>query len=246
MRVNEALAALIRVRIKELKTTVSRASIEAGLGKYGLYDILRGRSSHPRVDTLLKVADALKLPVDALLRVVESAEVETLLRATGRIEGTQPARPGVPIAASDEAVETEIVRTSVGEEFDFPVYSAVEAGPGEVVFSAEPVEWVRRPEPLFRIKRGFGLVVVGTSMEPAFFDRDMALIHPTRHPRGGDHVVLTKADVKIGGVRAMLKRLVRWDDKTWTLRQYNPDRTWKAKREDWPHAFSVVGKYDRR
>lgn len=221
----ETLADRIKERLRILGITPQEASVAAGLNKDAIRNILRGKSLSPRGITLNAIAKALQCSAEWLHTGSEEAE---------------------PDAPPPDPPQLEVVRASVTADNDFPVYAAVEAGEGDVIFSAEPIEWVKRPEPLFRIDRAFALLVAGDSMSPVYEDGDMVLVHPTKPPRAGRDIVLTKSDLRIGGVRAKLKRLVKTDTHNWTLRQFNPDRTWKEKKADWPYAFSTVGKYDRR
>lgn len=135
----------------------------------------------------------------------------------------------------------------VGEK-DLPVYSSAQGGPdGAVVVGDRPIEFVKRPEPLFSSPRGFGVLVVGTSMEPAFEQGDTALVHADRPVQHNcDALFINNGDAH-GEHQAILKRLLSWDDAVWRVREYEPQRRdFELLRSEWPTAYLVVGKYSRR
>ena len=45
---------------------------------------------------------------------------------------------------------------------------------------------------------------------------------------------------------AMIKGLVAFNDREWTLEQYNPAQTFTMFRKEWPVCHRCVGKYARR
>jgi len=49
-----------------LGTDAAKLSRSAGLGPTGIYDILKGKSRSPRLETIVKIADALGVPVSLL------------------------------------------------------------------------------------------------------------------------------------------------------------------------------------
>jgi phage repressor protein C with HTH and peptisase S24 domain len=129
---------------------------------------------------------------------------------------------------------------------DLPVFGATEGGRfGAMSVSDGPIQVVRRPEPLLRVAGGFGLYVAGESMEPAYRQGDIVLLHPSMPPRRGDDVVLVRVD-EHNDRHALVKQLVDWSEDTWTVRQYNPAETFTLQRQDWSQVHVVVGRYNRR
>ena len=118
-----------------------------------------------------------------------------------------------------------------------------------VLVSPDPIDYVKRPEPLARAKNGYGLYIVGDSMEPAFRQGDLALIHPNLPPKAGDEVVVCSIDVD-GEHYAVIKLLTKITADRWHLRQYNPGpgepRDFTLDRKEWPICHLVVGSYRRR
>ena len=129
---------------------------------------------------------------------------------------------------------------------DLPVYAAVEGGPGEMVVSTDPIEFVPRPWYLGSVSSGYAVLVTGDSMAPVFEPGDIAIVNPRLPPVRGKDVILVAEETN-GEFRASIKRLVRWTDKEWHLRQFNPPPGQRAEftlsRKQWPRALRVVGKY---
>lgn len=69
------LARNIQALIEERETNAAEVQREAKLSQTGLYDILSGKSKNPRLDTVAKIADALKVSVASLLREKSDDEI---------------------------------------------------------------------------------------------------------------------------------------------------------------------------
>lgn len=132
---------------------------------------------------------------------------------------------------------------------DLPVFASAEGGAGSIILSSDPVDFVRRPAPLAQVKDGYGLIVVGESMIPAYEPGDTLLVHPHLPPLPGCDVVLY-AESGGGEVLVTVKRLRRLTAGSWLLTQFNPPAGAKAdfvlSRKEWQKCHRVVGKYSRR
>jgi phage repressor protein C with HTH and peptisase S24 domain len=135
----------------------------------------------------------------------------------------------------------------VGER-DLPVYSAAEGGDGALILSTDPIEWVKRPAPLANVRGGYGIYIVGDSMEPRFNPGEVALVHPHMPYRSGNDVVLYKGDVH--DHHAIVKRLRKATATDWHLTQFNPaegeSRDFTLPREEWSVCHVIVGLYSSR
>lgn len=127
-----------------------------------------------------------------------------------------------------------------------PVYAAAEGGDGHIIVSFEQIDEIKRPAELENVKGGYGLLIKGDSMVPALWEGDMALVNPHLRPaREFNHIFYHQAPHG-GPVEAIVKQLDAWNDRDWTLTQWNPHTTWKESRQIWPICHRMVGKYDRR
>lgn len=153
--------------------------------------------------------------------------------------------------AAAQAAQPMVPKTELVGNADLPIYAAVRAGAidDSILVSPEPIDYVKRPEPLARAKNGYGLYIVGSSMEPAYRQGDLALIHPNMPPKAGDEVVICSTDTN-GEHYAVLKLLTKVTAEKWHLRQYNPGPDEPAEfildRKEWPICHLVVGTYRRR
>ena len=132
-----------------------------------------------------------------------------------------------------------------GGAADLPVYASAQGGArGALILDMEPIEYVPRPAPLAHVRGGFAFYVIDDSMEPLYEQGDVVFVHPHKPPQAGNNVVVLSVAAD-NTMKAMVKRLVKFDDSGWKLRQYNPAKDFTLKRRDWPHCYRVVGKYDR-
>lgn len=131
---------------------------------------------------------------------------------------------------------------------DFPVYSAAMGGPGEIIRSTEPVDWIPRPAPVQHVKQAYGQIVVGTSMFPEYDEGDTALVNPKLPPLPGTTCIFYH-EASDGEARATIKRLVRIGVDVWHVRQWNPPEGESAEfqldRREWAIVHRVFGKHTR-
>lgn len=148
-------------------------------------------------------------------------------------------------------VKTTVPRDELVGAKDLPIFAAVRGGSVDdsILVSSDPIDYVKRPEPLARAKNGYGLYVLGTSMVPAYKHGDLVLVHPNLPITAGDDVVISTQD-KNGEHYAILKNLTRVTADKWHLQQYNPADgepvEFTLDRRDWPTCHLVVGKYNKR
>ena len=73
---------------------------------------------------------------------------------------------------------------------------------------------------------------------------NLLLVNPAVPPNAGDDCLLIQ-EVSDGSRYALIKRLVRFNSTSWTVKQWNPDKTFTLPRKDWQRAMLVIGKYNR-
>jgi len=131
---------------------------------------------------------------------------------------------------------------------DFPVYSSAEGGPGEVIRSTEPIDWVPRPAPVTHTPDAYCMLISGDSMAPEFRPGDSAIVNP-RLPIVAQEVYVFYRDLD-GEARATIKQLRRATADSWLVTQHNPPAGQKPDftlpRREWQWAHRVVGKYSRQ
>jgi transcriptional regulator with XRE-family HTH domain len=131
---------------------------------------------------------------------------------------------------------------------DFPIYASAEGGPGEIIRSTEPIDFVPRPAPVAHVKEAYGLVVTGTSMMPEFKPGETALVNP-RLPLIADEVYVFYSEIE-GEARASIKHLRRATTEHWLVSQHNPpkgrSKDFTLSRREWRWAHRVFGKHSRQ
>lgn len=128
---------------------------------------------------------------------------------------------------------------------DFPIYAAVEGGPGEIVRSSDPVDWYPRPAPVAHVREAYGLYVVGDSMAPEFEPGDIALVNPVLPAMPGKPCIFYTE--RHGEGRATIKRFLRATSGQWFVFQHNPphgmSKEFTLSRKEWGLCHRVLGKY---
>jgi transcriptional regulator with XRE-family HTH domain len=127
---------------------------------------------------------------------------------------------------------------------DFKVYSAAEGGPGEIIVSSDPIDFLPRPEPVAHVKDAYGINITGESMWPEYRPGDTALVNPALpHLAGEVHIFYAE---KEGEARASIKELKRATEREWQVAQHNPRRNFGLARKEWRWAHRVIGKFSRQ
>ncbi|MDH0125462.1 helix-turn-helix domain-containing protein [Brucella intermedia GD04153] len=133
----------------------------------------------------------------------------------------------------------------VGDQRDLPVYAAAKGGDGHVIITFDPISYMKMPAVLQGVKGGYGLLLSGESMVPAYRPGETALVNPNLPPMRDEDVILYHTS-EMDENEAIIKRLVGYNDREWMLEQYNPHKEFKEFRADWPVCHRVVGKYNTR
>jgi phage repressor protein C with HTH and peptisase S24 domain len=130
-----------------------------------------------------------------------------------------------------------------GDRTDLPVYASAEGG-GGIIITSEPIDFIRRPEPLLSVRDGYACYVIGDSMSPAYEQGDLLLIHPGRPARPGDDCAFIRGQDD-GTQEALIRRLLRSTPEKWRVRQFNPAKDLDLDRGHWEKIQLIVGKYSR-
>jgi len=132
-----------------------------------------------------------------------------------------------------------------GERPDLAVYASAAGGPeGAWVMSGDAIAWIHRDQRLVGVRDAFACYVVGESMFPAYEQGNLLLVNPAVPPNAGDDCLLIQ-EAADGSRYALIKRLVRFNSTSWTVKQWNPDKTFSLPRKEWQRALLVIGKYNR-
>ncbi len=177
------------------------------------------------------VAKALDIELSTLQTAIdETFPRQQTLFSVPRSPGPQPL-PRVPAAASSGP--------------DLAVYASAAGGPeGAWVLSSEPVAWTYRDGRLVGIPDAFACYVMGDSMERAYEQGNLLLVNPVTPPKPGDDCLLVQ-NASDGSRYALIKRLIKASATAWTVKQWNPEKSFTLSRREWQQAFLVIGKYNR-
>lgn len=74
------LTRLLRKALADKDVSMTRASLDVGMGKTYLRDIINGKTQDPGIRSLLAVARLLQIPVPALIEAVEADMGEPIMK----------------------------------------------------------------------------------------------------------------------------------------------------------------------
>jgi transcriptional regulator with XRE-family HTH domain len=132
----------------------------------------------------------------------------------------------------------------VGVISDLRLHAAAEGGPGEIIVSSDPVDYIARPPELRFASDAYAILVVGESMVPEFRPGDVAMVNPSL-PIIGETTCIFFAE-REGEARASIKHLRRQSAENWLITQWNPQRDFSLPRKEWRWVHRVVQRQLRR
>ena len=166
------------------------------------------------------------------------AQIERRGDQLALVEGGRRGRRGGATAASAAAARAS------GRP-PLQVFASAQGGSeGAMLLSNEPVSWIPRDPRLEGLQDAYGCFVSGDSMEPAYERGNLLLVNPSADVSPGDDCVFLR-ETADGQRYVLIKRLVRRNEGSWTVKQYNPAKTYTLSRREWQKAHLVIGKYNR-
>lgn len=166
-----------------------------------------------------------------------------LLTGRGAMADDLPGGAGAeaPLHAGERRADMAFVPPPRGVGLrDLPVYSAAEGGDGVMILDSDPIEYMERPTELREVKGAYAVYVVNDSMFPAYEPGDKVHVHPGKPIAPGKDVLFVREE-KDGTRHALVKRLVRVSERSWKVRQFNPDQIFELPRRIWQRAYRIVG-----
>jgi phage repressor protein C with HTH and peptisase S24 domain len=223
----------------ELARRVTRAGYSITQG--GIAQIERRGDTEPK--SIVQLAQALQLSVNWLqsnrgdkTTGVSGAEDDDQLSLA---DGGRRGRRGGAGATSAAAARAASGRPPL------QVFASAQGGSeGAMLLSNEPVSWIPRDPRLEGLQDAYGCFVSGDSMEPAYERGNLLLVNPSADVSPGDDCVFLR-ETADGQRYVLIKRLVRRNEGSWTVKQYNPAKTYTLSRREWQKAHLVIGKYNR-
>lgn len=240
---------LILDKLAEKGLTMSEASLKIGKNHAYLQQFLK--RGHP-----IELGEKARLPLAELLGVSEDdlRGPSSKLPKREYVKATAISRESLivptehPPLQSDNKQDASAMRSGnslVGDK-DLPVFGTAQGGSGALIVTDLPVDWVVRPDPLLRVRDGYGMIVTGDSMDPVHKHGSTALVNPHIPWRGGDTCVFRSHHDHNGDNFAIIKELRRFTDDTWYVRQYNPPKDFTLKRAEWQDCHVTVGNFFSR
>ena len=216
----------------ELARRVTRAGYSITQG--GIAQIERRGETEPK--SIVQLAQALGLSVNWL----QSTRGERTAGVTGETASSSACWP-----AGRRGRRRGSQQRAARPRQQLQVFASAQGGSeGAMTLSSEPVSWLPRDARLEGVPDAYGCFVSGDSMEPAYERGNILLVNPSAqvesgrrrrlHARGQGRDALRADQAPGEGERG-----------SWTVKQYNPAKTFTLSRKEWRKAHLVIGKYNR-
>lgn len=178
-------------------------------------------------------------------KVTRLSDLATFLRTTVDYLTTETATQGELLTAQGPRLPPPPPPQPPAGQPDLAVYASAAGGPeGAWVLSSDVIAWIHRDQRLVGVREAFACYVVGESMFPAYEHGNLLLVNPARPPGPGDDCLLIQ-EANDGARYALIKRLVKFNSTAWTVKQWNPEKTYSLPQREWQRAMLVIGKYNR-
>lgn len=203
------LATFVSDRLKALKTSPRAASLAVGENPDLIRNLLRmPAGSHPRTDTLAKVAQALGVPVEDLLRYLPEAQPRSAIPSEVAFKSAEVG-PGL-----DRSNMIEVRGTAMG--------SIISEGVDGFQFDGGTLGYTRRPRTLLTVPDAYAIIVTGDSMVPMHNPGETRVVNPRRPVAPGDTVIAVTQHWDSDPGQAYIKILRRRTPTAVFLEQFNP------------------------
>jgi phage repressor protein C with HTH and peptisase S24 domain len=239
---------LILEKLAEKGLTMSEASLRIGKNHAYLQQFLkRGYPLELPEKSRLPLAELLGVPEEQLRGPSSKLPKRDYARTSQATRESLVARPEAAPLQSGNDNNTPMLTPGVSlvGDRDLPVFGTAEGGSGALIVTDTAVDWVVRPDPLLRVRDGYGMIITGDSMSPVHKHGSTALVNPHIPWRPGDTCVF-RSHREDGDNLAIIKELRRATDDTWYVRQYNPPKDFTLKRSEWQVCHVTVGSYFTR
>lgn len=220
----ETLVTRLKQAMQERGFNAKSLSEASGINQTGVRDIIKERSKNPRMDTIVKIADALGVRHEWLMSGFGAMYVPEQGNGTyphfGDTKGVHSTFPfpnGERIPLLGQAHDNQI-------EWDYHIDED------------KAIEWVS-PHPSHQgVEGGFALYAVSNRMAPRFYVGDIIYCHPNQPVRiGQDCLIVTQSGASLVGV------LKNKDKESYTVSFHNQDGTRTIHKEDVQKILRVVG-----
>ena len=116
-----------------------------------------------------------------------------------------------------------------------------------MVVTPEVIEFVVRPWFMREVTDGYGVLVIGESMDPAFRPGDIAIVNPRLPVIRGKNAIFVAGE-NSSEFKASIKEFERQTPTHWHVRQHNPatdqEKDFTLDKREWRKALRVVGKIE--
>lgn len=237
---------LILEKLAEKGLTMSEASLKIGYNHAYLQQFLkRGHPIELNEKSRIPLAELLGVNEDELRGPSSKLPKREYVKATASARESLielPERPTLQSGNEQNIPAMKPGASLVGDR-DLPVFGTEQGVSGAFIVTDKAVDWVVRPDPLFRVEDGYGMIVTGDSMDRAHKHGSTALVNPHTPWSIGDTCVFRTQE---NGGMAIIRELRRFTDDAWYVRQYKPPKDYSLKRSEWPFCHVTVGNFFRR
>jgi len=202
------IVARIDEAIKAQGGSREQVSKDAQLYRGYLRKIALRPDAIPRANTLMRLADAAKIPQQDLLDIAKNVDLAAWGEQSVAI--LEAKWPRAPAAASENV----------------PMVPIVGIAEGSILSSITPSEsclgYAARPPGLIGVQDAYAIYITGDSMSPRHKSGELRFVHPLRRIKSGDDVIIQT----INGQQepeVFIKTYERQSSEWYHCRQLNPD-----------------------
>lgn len=222
------LKELVERRLDELGRNPFEAATMAGLDRLFIRDILKGKKQTVRGSNQARLALAIDMPLEDMVRMTSETPVAAPSDRAPRREPALTPNSEVRLANIAPPVRSEMPA-------DVPIYGTAA---GSVIgefegfnFEDGEIGFARRPPGLQHHRDAYAIYVVNDSMYPEHRAGDLRFATPHRPPAVGDTVILQVRMHEGAPLQAFIKTLVKMTRDSIIVSQHNPPAQMEFRRE---------------
>ena len=223
----------LKQRIRQLDKSGAQLARALGLPKERVYEMYVGKRR-------LQAEE-----IGPTARFLEWTEADIIARLEGRILNETNNRV---VQSSPQVNENE--SQPLGDITGTPlvIYRTVtitDRGRGSFMLFQEPIDEVPRPFFLKFSTKAFGVKILDDSNSPVYKRWDTVLVDPAGSMAEGEDHIFTE-NLGTAGGQSVIGCLKSSTATHWTVHHYNSKRDQDLPRSQYPNAWPIVGRYNRR
>jgi hypothetical protein len=224
----------MQVRLRVLGKSGAALGRHLGIPKERVYEMFAGKRRLQQEE------------IGPTARFLEWSEAELIAHLEGRVLNETNKQIGNIAMQQVAALPQPFSDSNLPPLVLYKSAQTLDTGRGEFMLLAQRTDEVPRPFFLKFSTKAFAVRVLNDRMEPAYRRWDTLIIDPDSPAIDGEDCLFTDNPEAPGGGLSVIANLKASTDGHWSVHQYGTKQDFELPKSEFPQAWPIVGRYNRR